>query len=157
MKKPGFQMLAVMITAAFFLTSCIPTTGGVATAPTLSATAIASSITTSSAISGGTITSNGGATITASGIVWGTTSNPTIALSTKTITSPVITSGAFIGTVSGLTSGATYYVRAYATNSVGTGYGPQISFVATTGGTSSDIPAVFTNHFTSAVTLSTEG
>ena len=96
--------------------------------PTVSATTEVSSITLSTAISGGTINSSGGATITVSGLVWGVNTNPTIALPTKTTDGTA--SGTFSSSISGLEEGTTYYVRAYATNSVGTSYGPQISFTS---------------------------
>ena len=93
--------------------------------PTITTTAV-TSITTSSATSGGTITSDGGAAVTARGICWSTSSNPTIALSTKTTDGTG--TGSFSSSLIGLASGTTYYVRAYATNSAGTGYGTQESF-----------------------------
>jgi len=94
--------------------------------PTLTTTT-ASSITSSTATSGGNVSSNGGATITSYGICWSTSSGPTTALSTKTTTNASI-SGAFTGNLTGLSPSTTYYVRAYATNSVGTSYGSEISF-----------------------------
>ena len=93
--------------------------------PTLTTTSIAS-ITNTSATSGGNITSDGGTTITARGIVWSTITNPTIALTTKT--SNGTGTGSFTSTLTNLTPKTTYYVRAYATNSAGTGYGNEISF-----------------------------
>jgi uncharacterized protein (TIGR02145 family) len=98
----------------------------IAVEPTVSATAVAASITGSSATSGGTISSNGGATVTVSGIIWSTTSTPTIGLSTKT-TNGALT-GTYTSSITGLAPAALYYVRAYATNSIGTAYGPQINF-----------------------------
>jgi hypothetical protein len=94
--------------------------------PTLDATVSVSSITKTTAISGGNITDNGGATVTISGIVWSTTSTPTIALSTKTTDG--ISTGTFTSSLTDLTAAKTYYVRSYATNSVGTNYGTQTSF-----------------------------
>lgn len=96
--------------------------------PTLTTTA-ASSITSSTATSGGTVSSNGGSTITSYGICWSTSSGPTTALSTKTTTNASI-SGAFTGNLTGLSPSTTYYVRAYATNSVGTSYGSEVSFTS---------------------------
>ena len=84
-----------------------------------------SSITTTSAVSGGTISSNGGAPVTASGLCWSKVSNPTTA---DNITTDGTASGTFGSTMTGLEMGTTYYVRAYATNSVGTGYGNQMTF-----------------------------
>jgi hypothetical protein len=93
--------------------------------PTISGTAAASSITSVSAISGGTITSDQGATLTA-GVCWSTTTGPTTALSTKTIDAGI--AGSFTSTITGLAGSTTYYVRAYATNDSGTVYGNEISF-----------------------------
>jgi hypothetical protein len=105
------------------------------TIPILSSTTDATSITQTSASSGGTISSDGGATITTSGVVWNTTGTPTVADSKTT---DGATSGTFVSSITGLTCNTTYYVRAYATNSVGTGYGNQVSF------TTLDLPTVTT-------------
>lgn len=80
------------------------------------------------AISGGNISSNGGGAITASGIVWSTSENPTTALSTKTQDGTA--TGVFSSNMASLTPGTTYYVRAYATNSMGTAYGNELNFTA---------------------------
>jgi hypothetical protein len=58
--------------------------------------------------------------------VWSTSQNPTIALSTKT--SDGTGSGTFTSNISSLAANTTYYVKAYATNSVGTSYGNEITF-----------------------------
>jgi uncharacterized protein (TIGR02145 family) len=101
----------------------------VATAvPTLANTTSAFNITTTSASSGGDVTSDGGATVTARGVCWSTTSNPTTANS-KTIDGTG--TGIFTSNLTGLTAGTVYYVRAYAINSVGTGYGTEIVFTTT--------------------------
>ena len=67
------------------------------------------------------ITSNGGAAVTEKGFCYATTENPTVANTKKTITG-----SSFETTISGLSTGKTYYVRAYAVNSVGTVYSEQI-------------------------------
>jgi Protein of unknown function (DUF1566) len=99
-------------------------TGGAA--PVLTTTAF-SSITQSTATSGGNIVSNGGAAITARGVVWDTLTDPTIALATKTVNGSG--NGSFTSNLTGLVAGKTYYVRAYATNTNGTTYGNQLNFV----------------------------
>jgi hypothetical protein len=104
-------------------TSNIPAWTGAAY-PTVTTTAI-SSITQTTAISGGNVTNDGGAAVTARGVCWSTTANPTTA---DNKTSNSTGSGAFTSSLSGLTAGTTYYVRAYATNSVGTVYGTQVTF-----------------------------
>jgi uncharacterized protein (TIGR02145 family) len=79
---------------------------------------------------GGNITDAGGATITARGVCWSTTQNPTIADSK---TSDGTGTGSFTSIITGLTATTTYYVKAYATNSAGTGYGNEMSFKTFTG------------------------
>jgi uncharacterized protein (TIGR02145 family) len=96
--------------------------------PTLT-TAVVDSIKTTTARSGGNITNDGGCTITARGVVWSTSQNPTIALSTKT--SDGTGTGSFISNLKGLIANTTYYVRAYAINCAGTAYGNQLSFTTT--------------------------
>jgi uncharacterized protein (TIGR02145 family) len=91
-------------------------------------TAAVTSITSLTATSGGTITYDGAAgTVTSRGIVWATTANPTIT-SNIGITSDGTLSGTFTSNLSGLISGTTYYVRAYATYNGGTSYGQEIVF-----------------------------
>jgi len=93
--------------------------------PSVTTTA-ASGITQTTANSGGNISADGGATITARGVIWSTSQNPTIALSTKTSNGTGI--GTFTSNITSLTANTTYYVRAYATNSAGTAYGNEVSF-----------------------------
>jgi hypothetical protein len=95
------------------------------TIPTVT-TSTVTSIMSTTANSGGNITSDGGASVTARGVVWSTSQNPTIALSTKTIDGTG--TGNFSSAISGLTANTTYYLRAYATNSAGTAYGNEITF-----------------------------
>jgi len=104
---------------------CLKDSNSIVSKPTLTTTAI-NAITTTSSTSGGNITSDGGASISARGVVWSTSTNPTIALTTKT--SDGTGTGSFSSTLSNLTPKTTYYVRAYATNSAGTGYGNEITF-----------------------------
>jgi uncharacterized protein (TIGR02145 family) len=93
--------------------------------PTLSPT-IASNITRSTATSGGNITSDGGAEVTDRGVCWSTSEDPTI---DDSKTSDGTGAGSFTSSITGLTEGTIYYVRAYATNSAGTGYGDQITLL----------------------------
>jgi len=108
--------------------SYISFTTSALTTPTLSSTTAATSITTNSAISGGNITNDGGVAVTARGVCWSsTTTSPTTSLTTKT--SDGTGSGIFSSSIIGLTSKRTYYVRSYATNSIGTTYGTVVSFI----------------------------
>ena len=84
-----------------------------------------SQITSSGATAGGNVTSDGGSAVTIRGVAYGTLQNPTTANSS---TSNGAGTGAFTSTLSGLTSSTFYYVRAYATNAMGTAYGSQVSF-----------------------------
>ncbi len=93
--------------------------------PTVTTTA-ASSITETTATSGGNISNDGGAALTTRGVCWSTSPNPTIALMTKT--NDGAGTAAFTSSITGLVANTTYYVRAYATNSVGTAYGNEVNF-----------------------------
>ncbi len=93
-------------------------------APSLTTNAV-TSIDVTSAVSGGTISSDGGGAISAKGVCWSTSPNPTTADSK---TSDGTGSASFSSSITGLSNGTTYYVRAYATNSAATTYGNQVSF-----------------------------
>jgi uncharacterized protein (TIGR02145 family) len=95
--------------------------------PTLTTNSI-TSITGDLAISGGNITSSGGAAVYGSGVCWSTSANPTIALSTITYDYLDIGQDGFTSYIYGLTPNTTYHVRAYATNTVGTAYGADSVF-----------------------------
>ena len=89
-------------------------------------TTIASSVTQTTAVSGGNITLDGGGAITERGVCWSTNANPTTALTTKT--SDGTGTGTFTSNIAGLTTNTKYYLRAYANNSAGTAYGNQQDF-----------------------------
>lgn len=74
---------------------------------------------------GGNVTNNGGADVTARGIVYSINPNPTVS-GDKTSDGTGV--GVFTSALSNLKGLTKYYVRAYATNSAGTGYGPQVEF-----------------------------
>ena len=86
--------------------------------PTLSATPSLASISNNSAILGGTIVSDGGASLTERGTVWATSASPT----TNSLAEGGISIGDFNHTRSNFTKNTLYYYRAYATNSQGTSY-----------------------------------
>jgi len=92
--------------------------------PVLSTSAVSDIIVTT-AIGGGSITSQGGSAVTARGICWSTNPTPNT-LNSKTTNGSGV--GAFSSSITGLTVGVTYYVRAYATNSFGTAYGNEVTF-----------------------------
>lgn len=97
--------------------------------PTLTTVDIAD-ITGITATCGGNITDNGGLNITTRGVCWSLDPNPTIADSHSTDGEGV---GDFISSLSNLSLNTTYYVRAYATTTVGTGYGEQKCFTTRNG------------------------
>lgn len=99
-------------------------------------------ITANSATSGGYVSDDGNGTVSARGVVWNTTGSPDLSDSKTTDGSGL---GSFTSYLTGLTPGTTYYVRAYATNSAGTGYGGTFSFTTASGGT---IPTVATASIT---------
>jgi pectin methylesterase-like acyl-CoA thioesterase len=93
-------------------------------APTVTTTAV-SYVLATSAVSGGTVTSDGGSDVTARGVCWNTTGSPTIADANSISGSGL---GAYQSAMAGLTPETQYFVRAYATNGAGTGYGAELSF-----------------------------
>ena len=96
----------------------------VVTMPTVTTSAV-TQITEATAVAGGNVTADGGATITERGICVATVSNPTTSNTKVTAGSG---KGSFTCNLTGLQENTTYYVRAYAINSKGTAYGEQVSF-----------------------------
>jgi plastocyanin len=92
-------------------------------------TSAVTSITTTTAITGGSITDDGGSDVTARGVCWSTSTGPTTG---GTHTSNGTGKGSFVSNLPGLTGATLYYVRAYATNSTGTAYGNELSFTTHT-------------------------
>jgi hypothetical protein len=86
-------------------------------------TTTVTAITGTTATSGGTITSDGGEPVTSRGLVWGT--SPGSSTSSATAGTGI---GAFFTNLTSLNTATTYYVRAFAANSVGTAYGNELSF-----------------------------
>ena len=83
-------------------------------------TAAVSAVTSTTATCGGNVTSSGSTTVTARGVCWSTSASPTVAASHTTDSTGT---GSFVSSITGLSGNHRYYVRAYATNSVGTVYG----------------------------------
>ena len=101
--------------------SCVPVA-----APSVTTTTAISAITNITASSGGSGLASNGAAITAKGVVWGTSSNPTVPSGSSTNNGTGTTT--FTSSITGLSPQTQYNVRAYAINSVGTGYGPNVVF-----------------------------
>jgi len=106
--------------------------------PTVSTNAI-TDITTSTATSGGNISSDGGDNVTARGVCWSTSPNPSTSNSKTTDGTGI---GSFVSSITGLTPSTTYYLRSYATNSQGDSYGDVASFMT------EDIPITFNSNLT---------
>ena len=92
--------------------------------PSVTTTAV-SAITKTTASSGGNVVDDGGDSVSARGACWNTTGTPT---TSNSKTSNGTGTGAYTSSLTSLTADTTYYVRAYATNGKGTGYGSQVSF-----------------------------
>ncbi|MBI5944540.1 MAG: right-handed parallel beta-helix repeat-containing protein [Chloroflexi bacterium] len=107
-------------------------------------------ITTTTATGNGNITATGEPNPTQHGVVWNTTGTPTVSDS-KTTDGAVSATGPFISLMTGLIPGTQYYVRAYATNTMGTVYGEEVSF------TSLIVPTVTTQAVTNITTTTATG
>ena len=139
--KINFTLYLIAIIVTF---SACDKTGGVVnneggnntpTKPILTTSSV-SLITDATATSGGNITSDGGASIIARGVCWNTSQYPTTA---NNITTDGNGMGIFSSSITGLAQDSKYYVRAYATNSVGTTYGNEQSFNTAKGQTVTDL------------------
>jgi len=117
-----------------------------ATIPSGISTTTLSSITQTTASSGGSVSNDGGASITSRGVCWSNTTASATITNTKTTDGTGI--GTFSSSLTGLLPGTTYYVRAYATNSIGTVYGTARSFTTA----SATIPIGITTTSISSIT-----
>lgn len=122
MKRNLFLSIALI---AIGISSCkkdsTKTDPDLPTVTTAAVTAVGSTV----AVSGGNVTSQGIDSVTARGVCWSTSANPSTSDSKTTNASGL---GSFASNLTGLSGSTTYHVRAYATNSKGTGYGDDLSF-----------------------------
>ncbi len=103
------------------------TTLATPTAPTVT-TATPSAITATTATSGGNVTSDGGSSVTARGVCYGTADAPAIGGTGVVCTTDGTGTGSFTSSLTGLTASTSYHIRAYATNANGTAYGSDLTF-----------------------------
>ena len=120
-------------------------------------TATVSNVTCTTATCGGNVTFQGIAPVTARGVCWSTSPNPTIS---DSLTVDSCGLGSFTSLITGLQPNTHYYVRAYATNSAGTVYGTQRQFttlVATPAITTNEINRISFTSVTCGGNVSFEG
>lgn len=153
MKKFMKATAAIMLTMAMlFVSGCKPDDepnnnndngGGGTTLPVVTTSAV-SEITETNAIGGGEVTSNGGSAIKECGVCWSAETNPTIEGDHAVSSS---NAGSYLCLITSLIPNTTYYVRAYAINDKGVGYGNQVSFITHSGngGGPDAIPVVETS------------
>jgi formylglycine-generating enzyme required for sulfatase activity len=130
----GLQPVTPYYVRAFATNAVGTSYGATVSVMTLAVPVVLPQVTTSavtdltplSATAGGEVVQDGGAVVTARGVVYGASPAPT--LSTGTMVSAGGGTGTFSAALSGLTASSTYYLRAFATNSAGTAYGEEISF-----------------------------
>lgn len=151
--KTALKLISVLFFAALLLTLTNCKKDEPVKLPTLSTLSV-TNITHTTAQSGGNITCGGGGLLTARGIAFGASPNPTIddnivsdgsgSAGTRGVgfgTSPntngsgnnvmeIFDIGLFDANIVGVNPGTTYYIRAYATNSAGTAYGNQVEFTS---------------------------
>src|SRR3569833_111366 len=128
MKKPLLSVILFISFVAFIGSGCKKKATTATSAPSLSTQDVILDVTSTTAQSGGTISSIGGAALTANGVCYSTSNQtPTIA-DTKTSEPLISTSYTFTSNLTGLTPSTTYHLRAYATNMYGTAYGAVVTF-----------------------------
>jgi len=135
MKNP---YLRIYILSAIFLSVILVNQGckktdttDTAAAPTVTTASIVANVTASTAQSGGTINFNGGVTVTTNGVCYSSTDKtPTLSDSktVDTLKTATLTSPSFTSNLINLTPNTLYYIRAYATNAIGTAYGSVVTF-----------------------------
>jgi len=131
MRKPfsGTIFSALILLSIIILSfGCnkVPTDPSSTVVPSVVTYALISNVSQTTALSGGVITANQYGNITANGVCWSSVNAvPTIADSKTTDT---LNNNGFNSTITGLAGNTTYYVRAYATNAAGTGYGSVVKF-----------------------------
>ena len=135
----GLEFLTKYYVAAYVKTADGTVTyGGDTTFTTLANIATVSvdaitNITATTATSGGNVTDDGKADVTAKGIVWGMEASPAIDSTNVTVTEDGEGEGTFTSSLTELIGGIKYYVRAYATNEIGTSYSDELSFTTENG------------------------
>ena len=141
MKKPLLVVILFLSVIAILNTGCKKTKTPT-DAPSLTTNDVILDVTSTTAQSGGTISSIGSSALTANGVCYSST-NQTPTINDLKTTDPIIsTSYSYASNITGLTPNTTYYVRAYATNQFGTGYGSVVKFITST--TVSQITGVVT-------------
>ena len=105
------------------------------TYPPTVTTSVVTQITTTTAVAGGNVTSDGNASVTERGVVYSLSANPTISDLSSTIVRSGNGTGSFTCELTNLQAGTKYYVRAYAMNSKGTAYGTEVRFTTNGNGT----------------------
>lgn len=104
--------------------------------PVVITTAV-TSVTGTTASSGGNVTDDQGASVTARGVCWNTVTVPT---TSHTCTTDGTGTGSYTSSITGLSGTTTYYLRSYATNSIGTSYGNEYSFTTSAAPTPTPTP-----------------
>ncbi|MBS1617586.1 MAG: hypothetical protein JST76_03655 [Bacteroidetes bacterium] len=128
MKRYTGQLLNYLALVPVLALTLIGGTGCKKTSVPSVSTGSVTSITATGARAAGTVLSDGGAAVTERGVCWSTSGQPTI--SDYKANDGSSGTGSFATNITGLTSNVTYYVRAYALNSAGVGYGEVRSFTA---------------------------
>jgi uncharacterized protein (TIGR02145 family) len=146
------NILSVAVSDIDSITYTIPNSAALASISTQTVTVLSSS----SAYSGGTITSDGGSAITQRGVCWSNSPNPTLANNFSFDGTGI---GSFGSSISPLQPATTYYVRSYAVNSEGTAYGNQLTFTTSNPSTSGILATITTANviYTDGLTASCGG
>ena len=139
-----FGLIAVMFSASCSKTATPQT---IVVLPTVSTVSVIENLTATTAQSGGVILSAGNGAISANGVCYSATDQTPTLSDSKTsdsVYNPGTSVTAFTSHLTGLTPGTKYYLRGYATNSAGTGYGSVVTFTTLATNASTNIVTVST-------------
>ena len=113
---------------AYSVRCLLGTAGSVVVTPSVT-TLTASEVSATTVTCGGVVTQDGGSAVTARGVCWSTGYNPSLVAGQYTVDGSG--TGNFVSQITGLNSGTTYRVWAYATNSEGTVFGEAVTVTTT--------------------------
>jgi len=127
----------ILLSVIVGISSCTktPRLANTVAVPSVVTLNVISSLTSTTVQTGGVNTNNNGSDIISNGVVYSSTNQTPTITDSKTTDTINLTNSGFVSRLKGLTPATTYYLRAYATNAGGAGYGAVVKFTTNASGT----------------------